>query len=56
MFKTTRDAANREAVRAVARADLNLVGPVMVRWRRARPGRGMTKINAHFLGTEITPM
>jgi hypothetical protein len=26
MFKTTHDAANREAVRAVARADLNLVG------------------------------
>lgn len=26
MFSTTHDAANREAVRAVARADLNLVG------------------------------
>jgi hypothetical protein len=26
MFKTTHDQANREAVRAVARADLNLVG------------------------------
>jgi hypothetical protein len=26
MFKTTHDAANREAVRAVERADLNLVG------------------------------
>ena len=26
MFKTTHDAANREAVRAVARGDLNLVG------------------------------
>lgn len=26
MFKTTHDAANREAVRGVARADLNLVG------------------------------
>jgi hypothetical protein len=26
MFKTTHDAANREAVRAVARAELNLVG------------------------------
>src|SRR3954468_18449670 len=26
MFKTTHDAANRAAVRAVARADLNLVG------------------------------
>ncbi len=26
MFKTTHDAANRESVRAVARADLNLVG------------------------------
>ncbi|WP_322517965.1 DUF2000 family protein [Rhodopseudomonas palustris] len=26
MFTTTHDAANREAVRAVARADLNLVG------------------------------
>ncbi|MCK1652433.1 DUF2000 family protein [Bradyrhizobium sp. 149] len=26
MFKTTHDAANREAVRAVARANLNLVG------------------------------
>ncbi|MCK1300977.1 DUF2000 family protein [Bradyrhizobium sp. 24] len=26
MFKTTHDAANREAVRAVARPDLNLVG------------------------------
>ncbi|MGP9811687.1 DUF2000 family protein [Rhodopseudomonas sp. NSM] len=26
MFATTHDAANREAVRAVARADLNLVG------------------------------
>lgn len=29
MFKTTHDAANREAVRAVARADLNLVGLAM---------------------------
>ena len=29
MFKTTHDAANREAVRAVARADLNLVGVAM---------------------------
>ena len=29
MFKTTHDAANREAVRAVARADLNLVGIAM---------------------------
>lgn len=26
MFKTTHDAANREAVRAVTRPDLNLVG------------------------------
>jgi hypothetical protein len=26
MFKTTHDAANRAAVKAVARADLNLVG------------------------------
>src|SRR6266853_2717025 len=26
MFRTTHDAANREAVRVVARADLNLVG------------------------------
>jgi len=26
MFKTTRDAANRKAVRAVVRADLNPVG------------------------------
>ena len=26
MFRTTHDAANREAVKAVARADLNLVG------------------------------
>jgi hypothetical protein len=26
MFKTTHDAANRDAVKAVARADLNLVG------------------------------
>ena len=29
MFTTTHDAANREAVRAVARADLNLVGLAM---------------------------
>ena len=29
MFKTTHDAANREAVRAVARVDLNLVGIAM---------------------------
>jgi hypothetical protein len=29
MFKTAHDAANREAVRAVARADLNLVGIAM---------------------------
>ncbi|MBP1091568.1 DUF2000 family protein [Bradyrhizobium diazoefficiens] len=29
MFKTTHDAANREAVRGVARADLNLVGIAM---------------------------
>ena len=29
MFKTTHDEANREAVRAVARADLNLVGIAM---------------------------
>lgn len=29
MFTTTHDAANREAVRAVARADLNLVGIAM---------------------------
>lgn len=29
MFKTTHDTANREAVRAVARADLNLVGLAM---------------------------
>jgi hypothetical protein len=29
MFRTTHDAANREAVKAVARADLNLVGIAM---------------------------
>lgn len=29
MFKTTHDAANREAVRAVGRAELNLVGIAM---------------------------
>lgn len=29
MFKTTHDAANREAVRAVIRAELNLVGLAM---------------------------
>jgi hypothetical protein len=29
MFSTTHDAANREAVRAVARDDLNLVGIAM---------------------------
>lgn len=29
MFRTTHDAANREAVRAVARTDLNLVGIAM---------------------------
>ncbi len=29
MFKTTHDAANREVVKAVARADLNLVGLAM---------------------------
>jgi len=29
MFKTTHDAANREAVRTVARTDLNLVGLAM---------------------------
>ena len=31
MFKTTHDAANREVVKAVARADLNLVGLAMRR-------------------------
>jgi hypothetical protein len=35
MFKTTHDAANREAVKAVARADLNLVGLAMRAERRA---------------------
>jgi hypothetical protein len=34
MFKTTHDAANREAVRAVARADLDLVGLAMRAERR----------------------
>ena len=34
MFKTTHDAANREAVRAVIRADLNLVGLAMRAERR----------------------
>src|SRR3569832_8485 len=34
MFKTTHDAANREAVRAVARTDLNLVGIAMRAERR----------------------
>jgi len=34
MFKTTHDAANREAVRAVARADLNLVGIALRAERR----------------------
>jgi len=29
MFRTTHDAANREAVRAVIRAELNLVGLAM---------------------------
>jgi hypothetical protein len=29
MFKTTHDAANRQVVRAVMRADLNLVGLAM---------------------------
>jgi hypothetical protein len=29
MFRTTHDAANREAVRAVIRSDLNLVGLAM---------------------------
>lgn len=35
MFKTTHDAANREAVRAVARTDLNLVGIAMRAERKA---------------------
>ncbi|MFT4121475.1 DUF2000 family protein [Bradyrhizobium sp.] len=34
MFKTTHDAANREAVKAVARTDLNLVGIAMRAERR----------------------
>src|SRR5712671_6289603 len=34
MFKTTHDAANREAVKAVIRADLNLVGLAMRAERR----------------------
>src|SRR3954467_5256190 len=34
MFKTTHDAANREAVKAVIRADLNLVGLAMRADRR----------------------
>lgn len=34
MFKTTHDAANREAVKAVVRADLNLVGIAMRAERR----------------------
>src|ERR1700704_3286697 len=34
MFKTTHDAANREAVKAVARADLNLVGLAMLAERK----------------------
>ena len=34
MFKTTHDAANREVVRAVIRADLNLVGLAMRAERR----------------------
>src|SRR5262249_24388240 len=34
MFSTTHDAANREAVKAVARADLNLVGLAMRAERR----------------------
>ena len=34
MFKTTHDAANREAVRAVIRAELNLVGLAMRAERR----------------------
>jgi hypothetical protein len=29
MFRTTHDAANREVIKAVARADLNLVGIAM---------------------------
>jgi hypothetical protein len=35
MFATTHDAANREAVRAVARSDLNLVGLAMRAERKA---------------------
>src|SRR3954447_3147116 len=35
MFKTTHDAANRAAVKAVARADLNLVGLAMRAERKA---------------------
>ena len=35
MFKTTHDAANREAVRVVARTDLNLVGLAMRAERKA---------------------
>src|SRR3978361_719020 len=35
MFKTTHDAANRAAVKAVARADLNLVGLAMPAERKA---------------------
>ena len=34
MFKTTHDAANRQVVRAVMRADLNLVGLAMRAERR----------------------
>ena len=35
MFKTTHDAANRDAVRAVIRGDLNLVGLAMRGERKA---------------------
>jgi len=35
MFKTTHDAANREVVKGVARAELNLVGLAMRAERKA---------------------
>jgi hypothetical protein len=45
MFKTTHDAANREAVRAVIRAELNLVGLAMRRTQGDRQDRRRAEVS-----------
>ena len=45
MFRTTHDAANREVVRAVARADLNLVGLALRRAQGNRQDRRWVEVS-----------